>query len=94
MPVRGIRGANTAGADQPEAILAATRELLKAILAQCLDQQLRLAERCVGSATSVGRLAAADEAEDDEQEKCGFSFHYSDPVDSWCEIGSVIVLSQ
>lgn len=34
MPVRGIRGANTASADQPEAILAATRELLEAILAQ------------------------------------------------------------
>ncbi len=34
MPIRGIRGANTASTDQPEAILAATRELLEAILAQ------------------------------------------------------------
>ncbi len=34
MPVRGIRGANTASADQSEAILVATRELLEAILAQ------------------------------------------------------------
>ena len=32
MPVRGIRGATTAEADQPEPILAATRELLSSIL--------------------------------------------------------------
>lgn len=33
MPIRGIRGATTVDADQPELILAATRELLEAILA-------------------------------------------------------------
>ncbi len=33
MPTRGIRGATTVDADQPELILAATRELLEAILA-------------------------------------------------------------
>lgn len=33
MPVRGIRGATVAEADQPEAILEATRALLEAILA-------------------------------------------------------------
>ncbi|MGQ9833536.1 MAG: chorismate mutase [Candidatus Villigracilaceae bacterium] len=33
MPTRGIRGAITVDADQPELILAATRELLEAILA-------------------------------------------------------------
>lgn len=32
MPTRGIRGAITVSADQPELILAATRELLEAIL--------------------------------------------------------------
>ena len=32
MPVRGIRGATVAEADQPESILAATRELLSSIL--------------------------------------------------------------
>lgn len=32
MPVRGVRGATTAAEDTPEAILAATRELLQAIL--------------------------------------------------------------
>lgn len=32
MPTRGIRGATTVAADQPELILAATRELLEAIL--------------------------------------------------------------
>jgi chorismate mutase len=32
MPVRGIRGATTAEADQPESILTATRELLSSIL--------------------------------------------------------------
>lgn len=31
MPVRGIRGATTITADQPDLVLAATRELLKAI---------------------------------------------------------------
>lgn len=31
MPVRGVRGATTAAVDQPEIILAATRELLAAI---------------------------------------------------------------
>ncbi len=33
MPIRGIRGAITVDADQPELILAVTRELLEAILA-------------------------------------------------------------
>ena len=32
MPIRGIRGATTVTADEPERILAATRELLEAIL--------------------------------------------------------------
>ena len=32
MPVRGIRGATTVDADTPEEILAATRELLEAVL--------------------------------------------------------------
>lgn len=32
MPVRGVRGATTAAEDTPEAILAATRELLQAML--------------------------------------------------------------
>jgi chorismate mutase len=32
MPIRGIRGATTVSADQPELILQATRELLEAIL--------------------------------------------------------------
>jgi chorismate mutase len=32
MPVRGIRGATVAAADQAEAILSATRELLEAII--------------------------------------------------------------
>lgn len=33
MSIRGVRGATVAAEDSPEAILAATRELLKAILA-------------------------------------------------------------
>jgi len=32
MPIRGIRGATTVSADQPDLILQATRELLEAIL--------------------------------------------------------------
>ncbi len=32
MPIRGIRGATTVTADEPELILAATREVLEAIL--------------------------------------------------------------
>ena len=32
MPIRGIRGATTVAADQPDLILEATRELLEAIL--------------------------------------------------------------
>jgi len=34
MPIRGIRGATTVAADQPELILEATRELLEEILAE------------------------------------------------------------
>lgn len=34
MPIRGIRGATTVTADDPDLILAATRELLEEILAQ------------------------------------------------------------
>jgi chorismate mutase len=34
MPIRGIRGATTVTADQPELILEATRELLEEILAE------------------------------------------------------------
>lgn len=33
MPVRGVRGANAAESDTPQAILSATRELLEAMLA-------------------------------------------------------------
>jgi chorismate mutase len=33
MPIRGIRGATVVGQDQPEIVLAATRELLQAICA-------------------------------------------------------------
>lgn len=39
MPVRGVRGATVADQDQPEAVLAATRELLQAICAA--NPQLR-----------------------------------------------------
>ena len=34
MPIRGIRGATTVTADEPELILQATRELLEEILAE------------------------------------------------------------
>lgn len=34
MPIRGIRGATTVTADQPDLILQATRELLEAILSE------------------------------------------------------------
>ncbi len=34
MPIRGIRGATTVTADEPDLILQATRELLEAILAE------------------------------------------------------------
>ena len=34
MPIRGIRGATTVTADEPESILQATRELLEEILAE------------------------------------------------------------
>jgi chorismate mutase len=34
MPIRGIRGATTVAADEPELILQATRELLEEILAE------------------------------------------------------------
>ena len=34
MPIRGIRGATTVTADEPERILQATRELLEEILAE------------------------------------------------------------
>lgn len=34
MPIRGIRGATTVPADEPDLILAATRELLEEILAE------------------------------------------------------------
>lgn len=34
MPIRGIRGATTVSADEPDLILEATRELLEAILQQ------------------------------------------------------------
>lgn len=40
MPIRGIRGAITVSADQEENILAATRELLTAILTENSDLQL------------------------------------------------------
>lgn len=40
MPVRGIRGATVAEADNPEAIYTATTELLEAILAANPDLQL------------------------------------------------------
>jgi chorismate mutase len=40
MPIRGIRGAITVTADQPELILQATRELLEAILDANLEMNL------------------------------------------------------
>ena len=46
MPIRGIRGATTVTADQPELILQATRELLEAILAE----NARMQPEDVGSA--------------------------------------------
>ncbi|MCQ3937041.1 MAG: chorismate mutase [Chloroflexi bacterium] len=39
MPIRGIRGATTAAADEPELILEATRELLEEILAENSDMR-------------------------------------------------------
>src|SRR5512147_1320802 len=39
MPIRGIRGATTVGADEPELILQATRELLEAILEENVGLQ-------------------------------------------------------
>jgi chorismate mutase len=39
MPIRGIRGATTVTADQPDLILQATRELLEEILAENEDMQ-------------------------------------------------------
>ena len=39
MPIRGIRGATTVTADQPDLILQATRELLEAILAENAGMQ-------------------------------------------------------
>jgi chorismate mutase len=39
MPLRGLRGATVAETDQPESILAATRDLLNAILAANPDLQ-------------------------------------------------------
>ncbi len=47
MSIRGIRGATTVTADQPDLILQATRELLEAILAE--NKKLRLED--VASAT-------------------------------------------
>ncbi|HEX2995719.1 MAG TPA: chorismate mutase [Anaerolineales bacterium] len=40
MPIRGIRGATTVTADQPDLILQATRELLEAILEENNELQL------------------------------------------------------
>jgi chorismate mutase len=39
MPIRGIRGATTVAADEPDLILHATRELLEAILAENEDMR-------------------------------------------------------
>src|SRR6185369_14530947 len=39
MPIRGIRGATTVTADEPELILEATRELLEEILAENEDMR-------------------------------------------------------
>ena len=39
MPIRGIRGATTVTADEPERILEATRELLEAILDANVDMK-------------------------------------------------------
>ena len=46
MPIRGIRGATTVSADEPELILEATRELLEAIL----EANVRMKPEDVGSA--------------------------------------------
>lgn len=39
MPIRGIRGATTVAADEPDLILQATRELLEEILAENQDMR-------------------------------------------------------
>ncbi len=62
MPVRGIRGATTAAADQPAAITEATRELLGAILAANPDlrpQDLASAQFTVTEDLSAAYPAAA-----------------------------------
>ena len=46
MPIRGIRGATTVTADQPDLILQATRELLEAIL----EENVGMLQEDVGSA--------------------------------------------
>jgi chorismate mutase len=46
MPIRGIRGATTVSADEPDLILQATRELLEAIL----DENLEMKPEDVASA--------------------------------------------
>ena len=50
MPIRGIRGATTVSADEPELILEATRELLEAIL----DSNESMKPEDVGSALFTG----------------------------------------
>ena len=57
MPVQGIRGATVAGENQPESILAATRELLNAILEA--NPTLRVSDLASLIITVTGDLNAA-----------------------------------
>jgi chorismate mutase len=57
MSIRGIRGATTVTADQPELILKATRELLDAILAS--NKQLRPEDIASAIFTVTDDLASA-----------------------------------
>ena len=57
MPVQGIRGATVAGENQPDSILAATRELLNAILEA--NPTLRVSDLASLIITVTGDLNAA-----------------------------------
>lgn len=56
MPVRGIRGATVASQDQPEIVLAATRELLQAMCAA--NPQLQLEDLASAIFTAPGDLTS------------------------------------
>ncbi len=57
MSIRGIRGAITVTADQPDLILQATRELLEAILAE--NKKLRLEDAASATFTLTEDLVSA-----------------------------------